>query len=123
MVTHIQIGNKDTEGAGMAFTGLVRAFMDNVRMRCACERAAIGGMTCPSGDGDGWPGRRWERPQGGGGIDHPRKVQQKKAQTDIFSDPRGISYPSNVSVGTVFQFSSVLYSVFLVLLCLDSFVI
>lgn len=54
-------------------------------------------------------GRRWMRfvcvggavwrPQGGGGIDHPRKVQQKKTQTHkrfsrcvVFSDPRGTSH-------------------------------
>ena len=86
--TTIHIGNKATEGAGMASVGLVRDVWDNVRMRCACERASIGGVSCRSG---------------GGGIDHPRKVQQKKAQTDIFSDPRGISYPSNVSAGTIFS--------------------
>ena len=44
-----------------------------------------------------------ERPQGGGGVDHPTKVQQNKAQTDIFSDPRGISYPFQVPAGSIFS--------------------
>ena len=31
-----------------------------------------------------------ERPQGGGGYDHPNKVQQRKAQTEIFITPGAI---------------------------------
>ena len=38
------------------------------------------------------------RPQGGGGIDHPKQVQQKNAQTHshILSTPWGISYPISI---------------------------
>ena len=38
------------------------------------------------------------RPQGGGGIDHPKQVQQKNVQTDshILLTPRGISYPFSI---------------------------
>ena len=45
------------------------------------------------------------RPQGGGGIDHRAKVQQRKAQTDtpFFCTPRGISYPFQVPAGTIFS--------------------
>ena len=47
----------------------------------------------------GGEGAKMVRPQGGGGIDHPNKVQQKRTQID-FSDPRGYSYPlSNMDLG------------------------
>ena len=80
------------------------------------------------------------RPQGGGGVDHPTKVQQRKAQTESrFSlsyypwissaksksllqsslssllissankTPRGISYPFQVPVGTIFSFMYSMY--------------
>lgn len=44
------------------------------------------------------------RPQGGWGVDHPTKVQQRKAQTESLSaPPRGISYPFQVPAGTIFS--------------------
>ena len=74
---------------------------DNVR---DSQRDGLCGLRL--GDGGGCE----VRPQGGGGVDHPTKVQQRKAQTDtpIFCTPRGISYPRYVSVGSIFP--SLMYS-------------
>ena len=57
----------------------------------ACKPSVISVDAAVSCDGRGGG----VRPQGGGGVDHPTKVQQRKAQTvrDFFCTPGGISYP------------------------------
>ena len=70
----------------------------------ACVPCSMPDAVCDAGDGGGV-----ERPQGGGGYDHPTKVQQKRVQTD-----------NHLSLSAILPFHSfllVLFSVIISLTC------
>ena len=73
MVTGAHIYNGSAAMADKAVSLRPLCVWDNVRMDSVCAPEAKGMR-------DG--GRGAVRPQGGGGVDHPTKVQQRKAQTE-----------------------------------------
>ena len=63
-------------------------------MADACKPSVIAVGAAVSCDGSGGG----VRPQGGGGVDHPTKVQQNRVQTDIhFLPPLGYLPPEKVT--------------------------